>query len=44
MLKNIKEKEEEKKNYWLLFIDFSSAYNKINHNILYSKLKMVGVK
>ena len=36
--------KDSKDDYWLLFIDFKGAYNSVNHNILWNKMKRVGVK
>ena len=32
--KKVDKNLKEKKDHWLLFIDFKGAYNSVNHNIL----------
>ena len=34
IVKKLDKNKMEKKDYWLLFIDFKGAYNSVNHNIL----------
>ena len=43
-IQELKELNKKEKILWLLFLDFTKAYDMVNHEILFEKMRKIDIK
>ena len=43
-LRDEKEKQNLLQTIWILFLDFAKAYDVVNHNLLFEKMRSLGIQ